>query len=65
MIFARSMIINDLDVVGVSGSPDETQPPLVIYPDAVLACPIAFEFFKPIRWRNSQRFKLICCGKHF
>jgi len=37
------MVIHDLDVGGFAALPDETDPILVIDPDAVLASPVALE----------------------
>jgi len=46
-----SMIINDLDIIGVAASPDETNAPLIIDSDAMLTLAIAFQRLKPVtRW---------------
>ena len=45
------MVIDDLDLVGIGILPAETDPPLVVDPDAVLPRPIAFELLEPVtRW---------------
>jgi hypothetical protein len=47
------VIIYDLNVVSIAISPRETNAPLVIDSNAVLAGPIATEFFEAIgRWRS-------------
>jgi hypothetical protein len=42
------VIIDDLDVLGARPSPPEAYAPLVIDPDAVLACAIGLESFAPV-----------------
>jgi hypothetical protein len=37
------MIVDDLDVKGVTVTPPEADPPLLVDPDAVLALAIAFQ----------------------
>lgn len=37
------MIVHDLDLVGISVSPDEADPPLVINANAMLTSPLALE----------------------
>jgi len=48
------MIVNDFDIVRVSRSPAETDPPLRVNPDAVLARPIAPELLQAIARRKAQ-----------
>jgi hypothetical protein len=48
------MVINDLDVVDISLSPGEANPPLLIDPDAMLSLAIAFQSLKPVVWRDLQ-----------
>jgi hypothetical protein len=46
-----SMIIHDFDVISAGIGPSETQPELIVDPDAVLSLPIAFEPLQTIpRW---------------
>jgi hypothetical protein len=40
------MIVHDFDVVGVSIPPSETNPELIVDPNAVLAAAISFEHFQ-------------------
>ena len=49
-----SVIIDDLDIMGPIGIPDETDTPLFIDSYAVLAVPIAFQALKPIAGRPPQ-----------
>src|SRR4051794_3542179 len=51
---SSSVVIDDRHVVRVPVAPDETDPPLVVDADAVLAAPIATEFFQAIPGRDAQ-----------
>ena len=45
------MVIDDLNLVGIPITPDETNSPLVIDADAVLPSPVAVQGFQPVsRW---------------
>ena len=48
------MIVDDLDVVCVGSEPSETDAPLIVDSDAVLASPVSGEFLKAIRGRNAE-----------
>jgi hypothetical protein len=48
------VIIRDLDFVGISILPSETDPILVVDPDAVLLAPIAVKPLKMISRRNGK-----------
>lgn len=48
------MVINDLDIEGISIVPYEADSPLVVYSYAVLAFPGTFQLFKVIARRNLQ-----------
>lgn len=48
------MVIHDLNVVRVAVSPPETDPPLVVDPNAVLTFPVSCQFFQPIPGWDSQ-----------
>jgi hypothetical protein len=48
------MVINYLDIVSVAPVPTETESPLIIDPNAVLALARAAQFFEPIARRNPQ-----------
>jgi len=54
------MIIDDLDISGFAGSPLETNSPLVIYSNAVLAASFALEFFKPLARHGLQISQILC-----
>jgi hypothetical protein len=50
------VVVDDLNVVRVPTRPPEANPPLVVYPNAVLPCTPAFEPLEPVPRRNSQVF---------
>jgi len=49
-----SMIVNNLDLIGVAGVPAKTNSPLIIDPNTVLAPAISVELLKAIAGRNPQ-----------
>jgi hypothetical protein len=48
------MAIGDFDIGGSSLGPTETDPPLLVDPDHMLAGWLALQRFKPVARRNSQ-----------
>ena len=48
------VVVDDLDVEGIGGAPDEADAPLIVDADAVLASTIALERLEPIAGRNAQ-----------
>jgi hypothetical protein len=48
------VVVDDFDIEGVSLAPRETDPPLVVDANTVLASAIAYEFFKSIPWRDAK-----------
>ena len=52
------MVVDDLDIVRVSGAPAETDPPLLADTNAVLIGSVAFQFFQPIARRHSEIRKI-------
>ena len=48
------MIVSDLNVVGMATLPYETDSPLFIDSNAMLAQPIALQFLKAVSWWNTQ-----------
>jgi hypothetical protein len=48
------VVVDDLDIVRIRASPSETDPPLVVDANAVLAIPVALQGFKPIARRDPQ-----------
>jgi len=48
------MVIGDLDFKGVPLIPSEADTPLIMYPDAVLTCPITFQCFQSVARRYAQ-----------
>jgi len=55
------MIVHDLNVVGVVALPAKTDAPLIVYPNAVLACTIATQKFEPVTRRYAQIVECRCC----
>jgi hypothetical protein len=51
------MIVNNLNVVSITASPEETDAPSVIDADAVLTPAIAFKRFQAVAWRNQKVLK--------
>jgi hypothetical protein len=57
-IFAPSVVINNLNAVGVTAfQPHKTQTPLAIDAYAVLATAVTFQSFQHIAWRHAQEFQ--------
>ena len=52
------MIIKDFYVMGIAAFPNEADTPLIVNSNAMLPRSIAFQFFKPVRGRDTQRFQL-------
>ena len=52
-----SVIVNDLDFMGVAILPGKTDPPLVIDTNTVLAASPALELLQSIPWWHAQVFK--------
>ena len=52
------MIVDNFDVKCIGLAPAETDPPLIVNPNAVLPPPIAFQGFQPIPRRRSERAQL-------
>ena len=42
------MVVNDLDLPGVTGTPDKTDAPLVVYTQAIPSSPITSQCFQSI-----------------
>jgi hypothetical protein len=47
------VVVNDLDLMGVTIFPIEAEPPLVIDADTVLTAPPTFELLQPIARRDA------------
>lgn len=52
------MIVHDRDIVRVAVLPANTDTPLIVGPNAVLASAIALEFFEAIAGRNAEIVEL-------
>jgi len=48
------VVVHDLDVVRIAAVPSEADPPLVVDPDAVLACAIAAQPFQAVSRRHAK-----------
>jgi hypothetical protein len=48
------MVVNDLHLLRSSVRPHETDPPLVVDPDAVLSGSVTLERFEPVTGRNTK-----------
>ena len=48
------VVVDDFDIGGPFLSPGETDAPLVIDPDGVLATTVASQRFEPVCWRRAQ-----------
>lgn len=51
------MIVDNLDLVGMAVLPHETDPPLVIDPDAMLPLSVTSQCLESIAWRHPQVLK--------
>jgi hypothetical protein len=51
------VIIGDLDLIGVAGFPTETDPPLVVDPDAPLAGAVPGKLLEPVAGGNTEKFE--------
>jgi len=58
------MIVYDFHVFRASTRPTKAYSPLIVDSDRVLAFPIRFQRFKPVRWRNSQSVEREGCIQH-
>src|SRR6056297_1213500 len=54
------VVVRNFDVIRMPFPPEETDAPLIVDSNAVLARPVAFEAFQPISGRNAQKVKLGC-----
>jgi hypothetical protein len=59
------MIIDNLDVFGVTCAPDKTETPLIVDTNAVLTGAVALERLKAIAWWNLQVVNRGCRIKNF
>jgi|TARA_R110002020_G_scaffold169661_3_gene358961 hypothetical protein len=48
------MVVNNFDILRTSVFPNKANTPLIVDPDAVLACAIAPQEFEPIAGRHLQ-----------
>jgi hypothetical protein len=58
------MTVDDPDIMRPSLMPPETDPPLLIDPDAVLATPIALQSLEPVARRHAQISQQACLIEH-
>lgn len=55
------MVVNDLDIMGITFAPSKTDAPLIVDPDAMLTCPIATQLFQVIARWGAQILQGISC----
>jgi len=48
------VVVHDLDLVRIAAMPPEADPPLVVDPDAVLACAITAQPFQAVSGRHAK-----------
>jgi len=53
------VIVDDFDRISLAVMPCETDPPLLIDPNAVLALSIPLQSFQSVSWRDSQVFQRV------
>jgi hypothetical protein len=58
------VVVDNLDIEGVTGIPTKADAPLLINPNAVLAGTVAGKCFKAIRWRDSKVSKVTRMVEH-
>ena len=58
------MIVNDLNVAGTFSRPYETDAKLVIDPNTLLTCTIAYKCLQSVSWRDSEIVKRGCSIEH-
>jgi hypothetical protein len=54
------MVINNLDISGLAADPFETDTPLVIDADAILACSISPELLESVAGNGRQVLQIFC-----
>jgi len=58
------MVVRDSNVISTVDVPDETNPPLVVYPNAVLPISVSFESLQAVAGRGAQVFQAHCGIDH-
>jgi hypothetical protein len=58
------MVVRDFNILGAVGTPNETDAPLTVYPDRVLARSVPLQRFKTIGGRNTKVFQVGSGLKH-
>jgi hypothetical protein len=58
------MVVDDFDMIRPSFGPDETDAPLIVDADRVLATPVSSERFQPVCRRRAQIAKIARLMKH-
>ena len=58
------MVVYDFDIMGIRPGPHETDTPLIIDPDAVLALAPPFQAFQAIARRDAQIVQVLCSMQH-
>ena len=64
MMHFLSVVVDELDALRASVSPDEDESPLVVDSDAVEALKVSSESLEPVSWRRAQIEELVGCVDH-
>jgi predicted nucleic acid-binding protein len=59
------VVINDLNLNGVTILPNEADSPLIVDSNAVFSSTVALQLLEPIRWRNPKRIQIASRSKNF
>jgi hypothetical protein len=59
LMVCLSVVVSEFHVVSLAIAPDETDPPLVVDPDAVLALTIPAQRLEAIAWYDAQFVKAL------
>lgn len=51
------MVVDNFDILGLSGAPPKANAKLIVYPDTELSCPCPFEGFEPVAGRDLKVVK--------
>ena len=54
------MIVGKFHCFRTIRGPGEANTKLIVHPDRILACPVAFQSFQPVAWRRSQIVQRFC-----
>jgi hypothetical protein len=58
------MVVNDLNLEGVTLSPLEADTPPIVHTNAVLALALSLQWLQPVPWEHRKRSEVWCRVKH-